>query len=47
MTPLSGIVRTIAASISLCLVLPGCETTTHDVQGSGVEAAPSDRQSQS
>ena len=28
MTPLSGIVRTIAASVSLCLVLPGCETTT-------------------
>lgn len=42
MTPLSGIVRTIAASISLCLVLPGCETTTSmmsKVQGSKMRAA--------
>ena len=42
MTPLSGIVRTIAASISLCLVLPGCETTTSmmsKVQGSKLRPA--------
>src|SRR5688572_26970790 len=42
MTPPAGIARMIAASVSLCLVLTGCETTASmmsKVQGSKMHAA--------